>query len=196
LTFLYIILAILIFGGLYVLIGNSTKMKHMEALKEGRVIRNKIKVNKKQMKKIEKSIRKDKDDAVYNLQLFDDEITQLEQDLAQTENQKKEALSTFNNVTKTIISDEINGNHKSEIDQLESDYNKTVADLKATQAAAKVKALYITDNYEIYAGKEFMILDKLNALEEIIDSGKATNISDAIAFFKSKDYNKKSTTTQ
>lgn len=185
------VLAILIFGGLYVLIGNSTKMKHMEELKEGRLIRNKIKANKKQMKKIEKSIRKDKDEAVYNLQLFDDEIAQLEQDLAQTERQKKDALNTFNNVTKTIISDEINGNHKEEIDQMESDYNKTVSDLKETQDAAKIKALYITDNYEIYAGKEFMVMEKLAALEEIIESGKATNISDAITVFKSKDYNKK-----
>lgn len=185
------VLAILIFGGLYVLIGNSTKMKHMEELKEGRLIRNKIKANKKQMKKIEKSIRKDKDEAVYNLQLFDDEIAQLEQDLAQTERQKKDALNTFNNVTKTIISDEINGNHKEEIDQMESDYNKTVSDLKETQDAAKIKALYITDNYEIYAGKEFMVMEKLAALEEIIESGKATNISDAIMVFKSKDYNKK-----
>lgn len=185
------VLAILIFGGLYVLIGNSTKMKHMEELKEGRLIRNKIKANKKQMKKIEKSIRKDKDEAVYNLQLFDDEIAQLEQDLAQLERQKKDALNTFNNVTKTIISDEINGNHKEEIDQMESDYNKTVSDLKETQDAAKIKALYITDNYEIYAGKEFMVMEKLAALEEIIESGKATNISDAITAFKSKDYNKK-----
>lgn len=190
------VLAILIFGGLYVLIGNSTKMKHMEALKQGRVICNKIKANRKQMKKIEKSIRKDKDEAVYNLQLFDDEIAQLEQDLAQTERQKKDALSTFNSVTKMIISDEINGNHKAEMDQMESDYNKTVSDLKETQDAAKIKALYITDNYEIYAGKEFMILDKLTALEEIINSGKATNISDAITVFKSKDYNKKTTTAQ
>ena len=183
--------AILIFGGIYVLIGNSTKMKHMDELKEGRLIRNKIKANKKQMKKIEKSIRKDKNDSVYNLQLFDDEITQLEQDLALTEGQKREALNTFNNVTKTIIADEINGNHKAEIDQMESDFNKTVSDLKETQDAAKSKALYITDNFEIYAGKEFMVLEKLSALEEIMASGNASNLSDAITVFKSKDYNKK-----
>ena len=185
------VLAILIFGGLYVVIGNSTKMKYMDELKEGRVIRNKIKANKKMMKKIEKSIRKDKNESVYNLQLFDDEIAQLEQDLAQTERQKKEALNTFNNVTKTIISDEINGNHKTEIDQMEADLGKTIADLKETQDTAKSKALFITDNYEVYAGKEFMVIEKLTALEEILNSGKATNLSDAIAVFKSKDYNKK-----
>lgn len=187
------VLAILIFGGLYVLIGNSTKMKHMQTLKEGSLLRSQIKANKKQMKKIEKSIRKDKDEAVYNLQLFDDEIAQLEQDMAQTERQKKDALNTFNNVTKTIISDEINGNHKAEIEQMESDLVKTTADLKSTQSALMAKALYITDNFEIYAGKEFMVLEKLNALQEIIESEKATNLTDAVLVFKSKDYSRKAT---
>ncbi len=184
---------IALFGGLYVMIGNSTKMKHMESLREGRALRDKIKANKKQMKKIEKSIRKDKDEAVYNLQLFDDEIAQLEQDMAQTERQKKDALNTFNSVTKTIISDEITGNHKAEIDQMETDLAKTEADLKDTQNALMAKALYITDHYEIYVGKEFMVLEKLASLEEIVESGKATNLTDAMVVFKSKDYNKKST---
>ena len=184
--------AILIFGGIYVKIGNSTKMKHMDALKEGRNIRNQIKANKKQMKKITKSIRKDKNEAVYNLQKFDDEIAQLEQDKAQAERQKKEALHTFETVTKTIISDEIMGNHKAELDQLESDLTKTVADLKETTAAARAKALSITDEFEIYVGKEFMTLDKLQALEDIIANGKAANISDAIANFKNPDHNKNS----
>lgn len=183
--------AILLFGGSYVKIGNSTKMKHMDVLKEGRNLRDKIKANKKQMKVITKSIRKDKDEAVYNLQKFDDEIAQLEQDKAQAERQKKEALNTFETVTKTIISDEIMGNHKAELDQLESDLANTVADLRDTGAAARAKALYITDNFEIYAGKEFMTLEKLQALEEIIESGKAANISDAIINYKSKDYGKK-----
>ena len=177
---------IIVFGGLYVKIGNSTKMKHMDALKEGRVIRDKIKANKKQMKSIEKSIRKDKNDSVYNLQKFDDESAQLEQDMAQAERKKKEALNTFNTVTKTIISDEIMGNHKAELDQIESDFAKTTADLKETQNAAMAKALYITDNFEIYAGKDFMTIERLSALEEIIQSGQAANISEAITTFKNK----------
>ena len=50
------------------------------------------------------------------------------------------------------------------------------------------KALYITDHFEIYAGKDFMTKERLEALEEIITSGKASNISEAIVVFKSKDY--------
>ena len=179
---------ILIFGGIYVKIGNSTRMKNLDVLKEGRGIRNRIRANKKQMKVITRSIRKDKNETVYNLQKFDDEIAQIEQDLAQAERKKKEALNTFETVTKTIISDEIMGNNRPEIDQIESDLAKTAADLKETQNAAMNKALYITDHFEIYAGKDFMTKERLEALEEIITSGKASNISEAIVVFKSKDY--------
>lgn len=179
---------IIVFGGIYIKIGNSTKMKHMDALKEGRAIRDRIKENKKKMKAITKSIRKDKNETVYNLEKFDDEIAQLNQDVAQTERQKKEALNTFETVTKNIISDEIMGNHKDEITSIETDLAKTTADLKETQNAAMAKALYITDNFEIYAGKDFMTLERLEALEEIITGGRAANISEAIIVFKSKDY--------
>lgn len=84
---------ILIFGGVYVKIGNSTKMKHMDALREGRSIRNRIQANKKQMKAIARTIRRDKNDAVYNLEKFDDEIAQLDQDLLQTIKRKRRPCS-------------------------------------------------------------------------------------------------------
>lgn len=182
------VLTILVFGGLYVVVGNATKMKHLEALREGRKLRNRMVSNKKQMKKITKSIRKDKDEAIYNLEKFDDEIAQLEQDIAQAERQKKDALHTFETVTKTIISDEIMGTHRAELTQMESDLAKTCADLKEIRNAAMNKALYITDNYEVYVGKEFMSIHRMEMLEAILQSGKASNMSEAITIFKSKEY--------
>lgn len=182
------VLAILIFGGLYVKIGNATKLKYMEVLLEGRNIHNQILNNKKLIKKITKSIRKDKNDAAYNLEKYDDEIAQLEQDMAQAERQKKEALNTFDTVTKTIISDEIMENNREELAQIESDLAKTNADLKETQKLATNKALYITDHYEVYAGKEFMTVEKLERLEALIQSGKASNLSEAAAMFQETDH--------
>ncbi len=182
------VIAILIFGGIYVAVGNMTKSRYMDVLKEGRGIRNQISANKKKMKKVEKSIRKDKNDSLYNLQKFDDEIAQLEQDLSQTAGKKKEALNTFMTVTKTIISDEISGNYKVEIDKLEADLSATTAELTETRSAAKEKALGITDQYATYVGKDFITRERLDALEQIIQSGKASNLSEAVAVFKSGDY--------
>ena len=171
---------ILIFGGIYVKIGNSTKMKHMDALKEGRSIRNRIQANKKQMKAIARTIRRDKNDAVYNLEKFDDEIAQLDQDLLQTNKKKKEALAAFDSVTKTILSDEIMENNKPEIDCLQGELAKAVEELKA-------KTLYTAENFEAYTGKEFMTMERLEALEGFIRAGEARNISEAVTVFKSRN---------
>lgn len=179
---------ILIFGGIYIKIGNSTKLKYMDVLKEGRGLRDRIRANKKQIKVIAKSIRKDKNEAVYNLERFDDEIAQLDQDLAMTNKKKKDALNTFDTVTRTIISDEIMGNYKEEIERMEAGLSDTMAELKKTQAAYKEKALSLADHYEVYVGKEFLSLERLSALEKLIAGGEAKNISEAITIFKSREY--------
>lgn len=179
---------ILVFGGIYVIVGNMTKMRYMDVLKEGRQILNQIRASRKQMKAIARLIRKDKNEAAYNLEKFDDEIAQFDQDLLQVTKKKKDALNTFNSVTKTIISDEIMGNYKADLEQAETELAETTAELKDTQNAMKEKALFITDHYAIYVGKEFVTTERLTALEEIIKSGAASNISEAITVYKSKNY--------
>ena len=179
--------AILIFGGIYVTVGNMTKVRYMDVLKEGLGIRAKIRANKKEMKVIAKTIRRDKNETIYNLQKFDDEIAQLDQDVAEINRKKKEALTTFDTVTRTIISDEITANNKEEIGRMEDELASLSEKLRSTRTAAKEKSLFITDNYEVYIGKGYMTSEKLQALADIVRSGAASNISDAIAIYKSQE---------
>lgn len=187
LIFIYVAV-IFIFGGLYVVIGNRTKLKYMDVLKEGRTIRNKIRSNHKEMKVIAKTIRRDKNESVYNLEKFDDEIAQLSQDMDQVTKKKKDALNTFETVTRTIISDEIAGNHKEELDQMQADLEETTESLRTMRNLIKETALSMTDHYEVYVGKDFMTEERLNALDRIIKSGSASNISEAIVVYKSGNY--------
>ena len=172
--------------GIYVTVGNMTKVRYMDVLKEGLGIRAKIRANKKEMKVIAKTIRRDKNETIYNLQKFDDEIAQLDQDVAEINRKKKEALTTFDTVTRTIISDEITANNKEEIDRMEDELASLSEKLRSTRTAAKEKSLFITDNYEVYIGKGYMTSEKLQALADIVRSGAASNISDAIAVYKSQ----------
>ena len=145
----FMVAAILIFGGIYVTIGNMTKVRYMEVLKEGLGIRAKIRANKKEMKVIAKTIRRDKNETVYNLQKFDDEIAQLDQDAAEINRKKKEALTTFDTVTRTIISDEITANNKEEINRMEDELSSLAEKLRSTRTAAKEKhcSLRITTRF-------------------------------------------------
>lgn len=177
---------IVIFGGGYVLIGNKTKGHHLDALKEGRSIRNIMISNNKKIKVISSTIKKDKNEEIYNLEKFDDEIAQLEQDLSDIARKKKEALSTFETVTKTILSDEIMDSHKEKIDRLTEEYQELKRQIKYTETLVKEKSIFITDNYEVYTGKEFLNVEKLQELKSILARGEALNISEAITVYKNK----------
>lgn len=177
--------AVVLFGGLYILINNKTKVRHQEALKQGRKIRNLMKTNNKKIRVITSSIRRDRDEAVYDLEKYDDEIAQIEQDLTDITSKKKEALNTFDKVTKTIISDEIAGSSREKIGRLEADLSRASEEAKEAEVKVKEQTLFITDNYESYLGKEFMVPEKLDELADFIRMGKVTTISEAEALYKS-----------
>lgn len=179
------LLDIIILGGIYLTVGNHTKMGHPEAIREGRLIRDSIYSNQKKIRVITKSIRRDRNESIYDLEKYDDEISRTSQELADLTAKKQEALNTFNTVTQTIISDEITSNSREKIDWLTESWERNKERLKELEQEIKNKSLEITDRYEIYIGKEFMQPEKLADLARLIRSGQAANISDAAAIYQS-----------
>ncbi len=177
---------ILLFGGLYLTAGNRTKMAHPEAIRQGRLIRDTIHSNDRKVRVITNSIRRDRNEAIYDLEKFDDEIAKTSQELADLTAKKQEALNTFNTVTQNIISDEIISNSKDKLDQLSRDYGQKSARMTELEQQIKELSLDITDQFETYIGKEFMQPDKLAELARMIRAGEAANLSDAVSIYKSK----------
>lgn len=178
--------AVLIFGGIYILVGNLTKDRHLNALKEGRAIRSLIASNNKKIAVITSSIKKDRNEKVYDLEKYDDDIAQLNQDLEETTQKKKDALNTFENVTKTIITDEIMGNSRTKLDALAASQQEAEDRLRYTETIIKEKKIYITDTYESYLGKEFLVPEKLEELKKIMENGTAVNLSEAIEEYRNR----------
>lgn len=187
LTIIYFVFVVL-FGGLYIVVNNCTKVRHSAALKKGRAIRDLMKSNHKKIRVIVHSIKYDRDEAVYNLEKYDDEIAQIEQELADIAEKKKDALNTFDKVTKTIISDEIADNSSKQIEKLENDYERLEKERKEAEIRVKEQTLFINDNYASYVGKEFMVPEKLDQLADLIRMGKAASISEAEAIYNDKTY--------
>lgn len=144
-----------------------------------------MRTNHKKIRVITNSIRRDRDEAVYDLEKYDDEIAQIEQDLSDITSKKKEALNTFEKVTKTIISDEIAGASREKIERLEEELLRASEEAKEAEVKVKEQTLFITDNYESYLGTEFMVPEKLDELADFIRMGKATTISEAEALYRS-----------
>lgn len=174
------LLDILLFGGMYIALGNKGRMHHLEALKEGRKIRDQIHSNDKKIKVIISTIRKDRNESLYDLEKFDDEIAKIEQELTWVTEQKKEALNTFETVTKVILSDEIMHNNQERLSSLQTEYEQTAEQLRATQAQVKERRLYITDHFGMYLGSDLLDPIKIAELTALIQDDKAKNISEAI----------------
>lgn len=176
---------ILLFGGGYMTINNNTKVRYRDTLKEGRSIRNIIESNNRKIRVITSTIKKDRDEAVYDLEKYDDEISRLEDELLQIRNKKKEALNTFEKVTRTIISDEISSSSKAKIDNLETGYMKVSCEHDTTEHEIQAKNIEIMDTYGVYVGREYLTQEKLDVLIGLIEDGMANNLSEALIMDKS-----------
>jgi hypothetical protein len=178
------IITVLLFGGLYVFVGNHTKDKHLAEIRQGKGLRGKIRVNNKKAAIIRKNIRKDRDESTYGLENFDEELMKHEKELTDFSEQKRDALAVFNNSTSQVIATDIKGLYEEQLTTLRTEYDK--ARNEAAKAEDKINHLTIkiAKEYEPYIGKDLMTLDRLNALSNIIQAGSAETISEALAFYK------------
>ena len=58
--------------------------------------------------------------------------------------------------------------------------------LHYTETIVKEKKIFITDTYESYLGKEFLVPEKLDELKKIMENGTAVNLSEAIEEYRSR----------
>lgn len=175
---------VVLFGGLYVMVGNRTKMRHHDVLKKGRAIRNTLRSNGKKIRVITHTIQKDGNEDLYDLKKYDDEIAAVELELSEITERKKSALNAFETVTKTIIADEIAGNNRARIEEMEGRHKEALQAVRELEAKIKAQRIHITDAYGPYLGREFLQPEKLSELSRLIQSGTASNISEAIEMCK------------
>ena len=91
---------------------------------------------------------------------------------------------TFENVTKTIITDEIIASHKDTMDRLRQELDEVSANLRSLESSIKEQNIRITDTYGPYLGREFLQPDKLAQLSRLIQDGSASNITEAIKVYR------------
>ena len=121
--------AVVVFGGLYMLILNETKVKHLHALREVKRLRKNIKNNEKRIALIRRGIKNDNDDSRYHLEEFDAEIDRLENLHEDVQERQKKALEEFEGNIKQGIQQEILQSAQETKDKLAHDYQVVKGDL-------------------------------------------------------------------
>ena len=105
---------------------------------------------------ITSTIRKDRNEAIYDLEKFDDEIARLQQELNDVSAKKKDALHTFETVTKNILQDEIEHTYRERLDGLKSQFEEVQSQLHDTAARVKEGRLKVAEQYGSHLGREFL----------------------------------------
>jgi len=165
---------------LYVVILNLTKGAHKEVFSEIKGLRADIRANRRDMARIARRIRKDKDESEYNLDRFDDEMKDITDGIHRILEEKKAALIDFEKDAKNVLAEGVREKYREEMDSLKEYLAATREEQKSSDARAKELTLLIAKKYEPYLGKENLSLDIIDQMEVRLDSGAAKTIGEAL----------------
>jgi len=169
---------------LYVLLFRYARMDNRGIFIEKRELYYKIRKNKRQIKRITKSIHKDKDEESYDLGSYDDDIDDLEDSINDMVRKKNQVLSKFETITKPEIIDEITERETPHIEALKVKLNQAQLELKSYSDSQQKMSVQIASNYAAYIGNENMTLQKIDRLMDIMKDGRAKTIGDAVNIAK------------
>lgn len=179
----YILIAA-VFVVLYIVGYKYARVEYKAAFSETKVQRITILKNESKIKRIIKSIKKDKDDERYGLESFDNEIKELEQQIGDIVSRKNNALNDFEKTTKADIEEEITARDIGKIEKLKKEQNETAIRLKELEEQQKNVTIDISTNYTAYIGEENMNTERLEKMMVLLADGRAKTIGDAINILK------------
>ncbi len=172
---------VVFFAAIYFIIFITTHSKGKgEVIEAARAKRNIIEESQKEIKKITKGIRSDKDESGYDLQIFDNEIAQAQQVVDEKSKAREEALRVFEEETAVQIKEEIEKENMPAIEQMESELNGMKEDLEEKRVAVRAISENLANSYSGYLGKKNMSPDKIDTMISLIQDGKAETIMQAI----------------
>lgn len=172
---------VVLFGGLYLLLNNMVKEKHLETLKENRVLRQQYSQNCRKIREIQKEIERDTDESTYGLEQYDQELKEIEAEITRVAEEEKEELTKFENVTSVDLTNDIKGRYQEELDALRVRSREVEEEQKAVEEKVKEYSLMLSKQYETYLGKDMLTVAKLDRLIKRIEKGEAANIGEALA---------------
>lgn len=177
-------ITLFVLGLIYVTLLNRIKLRHYDVLLEGRAYKDKIAANERQMKAIKNRISKEKDDSIYNLDKYDDKLTELEDELAQISREKQDAMTAFENETKQVLINEVNDRRMGKVERMKADVDALEEHIAALDMDIQNSSLAIANHYGAILGQDFCTLSKVADLISLMEDGSADTVSEAIAAYR------------
>lgn len=180
---LYIVTVVL-FGAVYMLLNHISKERSPQTFEKIKSLRRELNMNQKNIHRMEKAIRKDKDESIYDLDKFNSELKELEEELGRIAEEKKAALKKFEGETKAVIAAELTAEFAEELDPLREEHERVYGQQRRTEENIKRLSMKLTNEYNSYLGKENLEISTMDALLGIMEAGEAATVKDALAVYR------------
>lgn len=180
------IVTVLVFGGIYVAVNRITKEKHPQVFDKIKTLRRQLNGNRKNIRSTERAIRKDKDESLYGLDKFNDELKELETELETIAEEKKKALKKFESETRTVIANELTAEFAKELDPLRAEHEKVYDEQRRAEESVKSLSMKLTNEYNSYLGKENLDITMIDEMVRIMEAGEAATIKDALNVYRGR----------
>lgn len=180
---LWVIIAV-IFIGIYLTIYLISKDKDTGILEDMRLSRYKILDNEKQIKKIRSSIKNDTDESHYNLDEFDNKITETQQMIDEATKTREMKLKDFEENKKQQVIEVVNNNHNPIIAAKKEEISKKAEEYQAAVDKSNETVEMITNKYETVFTKQYSTKAAAQKMLELIQNGQAQNIGEALQILK------------
>ena len=172
---------VIFFAVIYFVIFATTRGKGKGVIiEQGRMNMDQIEKNEKEIKKIQKGIRTDKDESLYGLEGFDEEIANFQSALEAKVADRDAALKVFDEETAVAIKDEIEKENQPMIEQMEAEVAELQADLDDQKLGVVNLEEEINTSYGTFLGKKNMNAEKIDKMITLMKEGKAETIMQAL----------------
>lgn len=170
----------------YQAVAKKTRINKGQAISQVRALRDKLRANDRRIKAVKNVILKDKNEQGYNLEKFDEEILNLETEVRCSMDEKNEALTVFDETTKTMLMEDIRGRYQEKITALIERKNEADKSLKEADSLVKDINKHVTANYEAFLGKDYVTERALQDMIALMEEKGASTVAEALALYKSE----------
>lgn len=179
------VIDVVLFGGLYIVIRRATVRKYKETIEDGRRHRDFIRASKKQVKKIEKGVRKESEESQYDLGEFDQKLDSLSKDQEAMAGERNRAFEEFDKKTRDEIASSILEGSRERLSQMERELAEAREELDREREKNASWSREMDEKYVPVIGEEFLSQSGLEELRAAVEGG-AGSLNEAIQRVREK----------
>jgi hypothetical protein len=170
----------------YRILNNHTRAAKWQEIQTLRTLRDGLAANRREIRSIQNSVKKDENEQGYQLESYDNDIRLLDEEIKTTFAEKQDALEVFEETTRQAIIEEVRLRFHTRLENLREAKKQAAADLKEAEQAAKNINKYITVNYESFLGREYTNPETIQEIIALMEEHNLQTAAEGLALYKSK----------